>query len=569
MRQLTATANTGARSSTLRLLVRGLVPIVIGLVLGGLAGLLVTAVQHKSYTATSRVLVTATGVDSSAQANVRTTSAINLDTEAQLVKSAAVIQRATETYPTLTKYTFEDLVADIAVTVPPNTTVLAIAFTADTAAIARSGADALSTAYLDDRQSNAQGLLDRQKRNGQETVTALTTQLQKASHQVGDLPKDSPSRPYLQNRIGILKNQINGENQQIVTLGSVQITPGRVVTAASLPTSPSSPSRTINVASGLGVGLILGLLAAWLLLRFRRSVRRPDDVTHVVDVPCLGVLPRPGAGTAGAEPYRRLALVTSSAVPGAQRLVFATPLVSPSGSQVAVGVAAAMTRAGRSTVVLRVNAPDINGRRPRGVDIFSVPNADAVSPGESLAAGLDRVRGTNGLLIVAAGDTTRSADAQAVSTLADAVVLVVDVGTRTRDVRAAVRALDEVGAPILGIVLTRTSRVTDRSAATESDDASDELPIEAIAPGGRDTTVAPPPKATEPEPVAPPEPEPEPAAAAEPASDGESAAEGEPASRPEPATPTTARSARRQAAKKTGFGRGATRDRQSPATRAR
>ena len=453
------------RPGAARRLVRGVVPVLVGMLIGAAVALLVTALLHKRYTATSRVLVSATGVENTSQSSARTNTGINLDTEAQLVKSAAVVERATQTYRPLTKQTFEDLVSDISVTVPPNTTVLEIAFTANAAKVARAGANALATAYLADRQGNAQNVLDRQKRNAQQSVAALTSELQNVSQQAAA----SKTNGYLRTRIALVKNQIDSENRQIVTLGTVQITPGRVITAASLPVKASSPSMIINLASGIGLGLILGLLAAWLLLRYRRKVRRPDDVTHVVDMPCLAVLSRPRKGSAArAEQYRRLALVSTSAVHDARRLVFATPLISPSGNQVAAEVAAALVRGGTSTVMLRVNAPDVNGRRPRGVEMLSVPNAEAVSPGEPLAAGLDRARGDHDLLVVAAGGASTTADAAAVAALADAVVLVVDVGTRSRHVRAAVRALDEVGAPMLGVVLVPKGK------ATEPDDPAAE-----------------------------------------------------------------------------------------------
>ncbi len=465
MNRVSTTIPSEGWPATRRVLLRGVVPVVIGLVVGALLALAVTAVMNKRYTATSRVLVTATGVDSTAQANGRTTGSINLDTEAQLVTSAGVIQSAEQAYRPLDDLTFEAIVSDVSVQVPPNSSVLEIAFTADSAAMARSGANALAAAYLDDRQTNAQSLLDRQESQARQTVASLSAQLDKVANQLAAQPARSTQRALLQTRIGILKNQINGENEQIVTLGSIQITPGRVVTAASLPTHASSPSRTINTLSGAALGLLVGLFVAWLLLRYTRRVRRPEDLARVVDVPCLATL---GARTGPVgEQFRRLALLAGATVQDAQRLVFAGPLDSPTASLVATGVAEALVRGGRPAALLRVNANDVNGRRPRGVPVESRPSTDAVSPGERLDAGLTRLRGDHDLLVVAVGSAARAVDAAALGAVSDAVVLVIDARTRSRDVRAAVRALDEVGAPMLGVVLVAAGAASVEPADSE------------------------------------------------------------------------------------------------------
>src|SRR5882757_8079497 len=101
---------------------------------------------HKVYTATTSVYVTATGGTVNQVANGRTTGAVNLDTQAQVVQSSAVAQaaaklmHATDTVP--------QLLGRVSVAVPANSQVLAISCQASTPDKAASCAQSFAQAYL-------------------------------------------------------------------------------------------------------------------------------------------------------------------------------------------------------------------------------------------------------------------------------------------------------------------------------------------------------------------------------------------------------------------------------------
>src|SRR5579875_248512 len=82
----------------------------------------------------------------------------------------------------------------------------------------------------------------------------------------------------------------------------------------------------------------------------------------------------------------------------------------------------------------------------------------------SLPAALDRIRGGREMLVIDAPGGTVTPDAQVMGAEADAVLVVVAAGTRSRRVRQLVDGLDSVGAPILGTVLVERDDVdrTDR-----------------------------------------------------------------------------------------------------------
>ena len=99
---------------------------------------LVTA--EKTYVSVAQVLVKPTGASQVTAVGARTNDAINLDTEAQLVRSEPVSARAAQIVgSTLSPVA---LAQSVTITVPANTTVMDIAFAAPTAEAAQAGAAA-------------------------------------------------------------------------------------------------------------------------------------------------------------------------------------------------------------------------------------------------------------------------------------------------------------------------------------------------------------------------------------------------------------------------------------------
>jgi succinoglycan biosynthesis transport protein ExoP len=67
-----------------------------------------------------------------------------------------------------------------------------------------------------------------------------------------------------------------------------------VLNQATPPLLPSSPRVVMNISLSIVAGLILALGAVFLLELFDRRVRTVDGVAELLDLPVLGVLPRPG-----------------------------------------------------------------------------------------------------------------------------------------------------------------------------------------------------------------------------------------------------------------------------------
>lgn len=465
------TGSTGP--GLVRFLRRGWKWILLGVVLGTLAALIVTKLQKPQYTAVTRVLVTATGIESLGQpSNSRTpNTTINLDTEAQLVTSASVIKGATEFDPALKRRSYTTIAGEIAVSVPPNTTVLMISVTETTPRAAQAAANAVAEAYLADRKATAQASLDAQRANATRRQDTFTTNLQDLIQQ--NAQTTAPSKKALiAVKIGLAKSQITTVNNQMEALNNVQITPGRVVVRAVRPTAPSSPSRVLNLVSGFSLGLLLGLLAAFLRGRNRRTVRTADDLSAVVDVPCLAVLPPSSEdprGARSASTFRRIALTAASVTQHRARLVVTSPLLSDSASRVAAGLTVSLAHGGTTAALLQVHGPEFDVPHPRSISATRVNHADdlVIDTGDSLVEAVDRIRGRHAVLVVAVPGAGVDIDAQTMAAHADAVLLVVDAGTPSRTVKDAMAELDSVGAPLLGTVLVLGRNETLVPAAAE------------------------------------------------------------------------------------------------------
>lgn len=64
-----------------------------------------------------------------------------------------------------------------------------------------------------------------------------------------------------------------------------------IVDNADLPTRPTSPKMTLNVALALFAGLLAGFGAAFMLEYFDNTIKTPDQMEAVLGIPALGLIP--------------------------------------------------------------------------------------------------------------------------------------------------------------------------------------------------------------------------------------------------------------------------------------
>jgi capsular exopolysaccharide synthesis family protein len=72
-----------------------------------------------------------------------------------------------------------------------------------------------------------------------------------------------------------------------------------VVDRALVPQAPSHPKKVLLIALGLVLGLLLGVGGAFLIDHLDNTIRTPDEVRRILDLPTLGVVPSFSAKTMG------------------------------------------------------------------------------------------------------------------------------------------------------------------------------------------------------------------------------------------------------------------------------
>lgn len=453
----------------------------------------------KAYTATTSVLVSPTGVDDAqllAQGGGQ--AEINLDTEAQIARSAVVATRAQRILQTTTPA--EDLLDRVAITVPPNSTILSIAYEARTPVMAQRGAQAFAKAYLDNRRAGVAEGVEQRVEVLENRVRQLTEQLKEVNAEIAILASGSAEESYARTQRNLLTQQISSLNAQVSKLRTTTITPGQVISDAERPTAPSSPNVLVFIASGLMAGLLLGLVAAALRDRSDSRIRRSDDVERLLRLPVLADIrarsfrDRPTVLPARSElgqMFHELCHSVTATLGHGSHVILVTGVRPGHGAGVvAANLSAALVRTGSDVVLVCTDpraaatpgmfglsaAPGLSDILLFGVKASAVEQ-HPVEPGRLrvIAPGVDadvasdhlqtktterliaELRQNASHVVIQAPPTSTSADAQALADVSDVAIVVVEVPHAQREqVREGIQQLDRVGAVTLGAVVVPT-----------------------------------------------------------------------------------------------------------------
>src|SRR5262245_5705928 len=253
--------------------------LVVGAIVGLTAAAGFTALQARTYTSTTSVLVRQIGPDANPNAKV------NLDTEAQVLRSSVVAARAQTLMQT--DESLESLIRSVRVTVPPNAQTMNVAFEADTPERAQAGSHAFTRAYLDLRLDIARRDLDIEMAALRKQIDDVNRLLSAAAGKIASTPASSIERQRAEADRDVLTNQLTTLNGKLSPLESTPLDPGSIISDAPLPVRPTKPNRTLNLASGFGAGLLLGIALALLLDRLDTRVRRGRDIADRLGLPVL------------------------------------------------------------------------------------------------------------------------------------------------------------------------------------------------------------------------------------------------------------------------------------------
>jgi capsular polysaccharide biosynthesis protein len=477
-----ATATGGSRelADYLAMLKRRWWVVIAAAALGVALAALLVVVMPKTYSAFTVVNVTATKLDSGSQSGKQ--QDINLQTEAQRVRSYDVAERVARDLHT--KQTPTDLSASVSVNVPNDSTVIYITVDASTAQAARDRAHAFAQAYLDDRRDSATSVLMSQMAALERQINSLSKQLRTMTDKV-------------QKNLVVSQMQALNNKTSDLRVTAANVSPGEIITDARLPTSPSDPSLTRYLPSGLVGGLLLGVVLAILLDRTDKRVRTAHDIERVLDLPVLLDIPakrgREGLGLLPArsrtgQSFHELSHVLTATLGHGHHVLLVTGAApGRGGSLVAANLAAALARTGSDVLLVCADlgssmAGDLLGL-PEGPGLSEVllgwaeprevirknhgaPTLSAITVGanselaaellqrEQMSRLIGSLRENYRFTVIEAPSTELGADAQALADLADAALMVVEIPlARYAQVRDGVRRIDRMGAAVMGAVV--------------------------------------------------------------------------------------------------------------------
>jgi uncharacterized protein involved in exopolysaccharide biosynthesis/MinD-like ATPase involved in chromosome partitioning or flagellar assembly len=450
---------------------------------------------HKTYTAAASVYVTATGVTANQVSGGRTSGAVNLDTEAQVVQSTTVAQAAVKLMHS--SESIPQLISQVSVSVPANSQVLAIACQAGSATGSALCAESFAQAYLNFSSSSTVATLNSEIKALQSRISTLQSNSAKLSSEVAVAPANSTQRATAQQQLNSDQNQLSSLNGQVAGMEAELANPsgGSIISNATPPSKATSPKPSLIVGSGFVVSLLIGLIAGFLADRKGRRIRGSRELAQL-EVPVLMSLPlkkfKPTMTVAAprspaSRAFAELAHVLNNSLGDGSHVILVTSATKGrAASYVAANLAVAIARnqpdvmlvcgnlAG-SGVAGMIGLPPGPGltevlagelplqdasQHPTGVQRLGVitPGNDAATADDLRQDEIDTliedIRGQARYVVVEAPAVASGPDVYTLAHSADATVLVVEAPrTRRDDVAGAVQQLERMGTTVLGAVL--------------------------------------------------------------------------------------------------------------------
>jgi polysaccharide biosynthesis transport protein len=381
------------------------------------------------------------------------------------------------------------------------------------AAIANEVADALIAASpaVEGRPGNVDSFVEEQLAATQRQITSVQEELEALLAVAGRTPEQDRQVEVLQSRLTTLRNTYS----QLLA-----VAPGSganllsIVDPATPATGPSSPRVLFNTLLAAALGLMAALGLAFLIEHLDDTVKSPDDVTEIADLPTLGVISQIKTVKKGVD-RQVLATLMSPRSPVAEafrtlrtnlefasldtplRTLLITSAVPGEGkSTISANVAIAFAQAGRKVILV-----DGDMRRPSIHRLFEIPNSyglttllradqtalDSVAhaseepnlrivttgplpPNPAELLGSQRMRALiarlsegSDLIVIDSPPLHAVTDAAVLASEMDGVLIVSHAGRTKRGALAQAReALDRVGARVVGVTL---NRLTERSSA--------------------------------------------------------------------------------------------------------
>jgi len=328
----------------------------------------------------------------------------DLATDSELIASAAVAEIVAENVGFTGSPS--DLLSNVSVDQPMDTAILEVGYRDPNPLQAQRMAAAFAEAYLQYREETVTDAIRRSAEAIEAKITVLTQDLGRINRQLEGMSSGDPRFGGLETDANLLRTQILQLQVERAGLPE-EVTVGRIIQPAAVPSSPVSPNHVVNGVFGLVVGLALGIGLAFLRDRLSERVRSSEEAEAYLEAPVLGAIPRVPGRRHGDGAFLITALQLHSPVAEAYRVLRTNVLWAASTSERnSIAVTSAHPGEGKSTVTAnlgivlaragkRVTLVSADFRRPRLNEFFrrdrDIGLIEVLSGGATLGQALQEV----------------------------------------------------------------------------------------------------------------------------------------------------------------------------------
>ncbi len=352
------------------------------------------------YSATAEVVVNPATQGTLSQPS-QTSQLPNIATEQVVAQSAPVVNMAAGLLHTPAAGLQVSAGKNLSVAVPTGASLLQITWKGGSARAAQAGANAFAQSYLQYRHQQLAALSQTTQAVISRLVRTQQDKLNQLSAQLSQLGNGAPQHQSLLANFNQLTGLLSTEKSELATLPTYNESGGSVILAA-LPAAPTGLGRSATVVLGGFLGLLIGMIAAFVRDLFDDRINGAAQLAHAVGAATLAVLPPterrrampvrgdraveprygaamstvvdPGGRAADAVRALRSTLVAVGAHRDVRTILVASADPSVSASRVVAELGLAMAESGRH--VLLLGADMRNSFLPQ---IFDVPNETGLS----------------------------------------------------------------------------------------------------------------------------------------------------------------------------------------------
>ncbi len=468
------------------------------LVLGVLLSYAYVLMQTPVYTSVSDVLVNASQYGNKVGPLA---TQVSMATEVAQVTSETIGRAAAEQLPWW-HAPVSQLVEHVTATNPSNTLVVSIEFASIDPVHAKQGADAFANAYVEQRTLQVKPAATSAAEGLQTKIDTKNLQISAAQD---TLAKDTPGTKQYLNDQQLLNNLKAGLAQLQTSLTNINLPVGAVTSHGTVPTSPSSPKKLKMVAEGLALGLLLGVIAAFIRDRMSDLPKDRDEIELILGAPVLAAEqpqssfrrwvqqvrgePAEGSWTG----HRLLGLVLERWIgahsAGRPAFMMASPVAGPDTSLVAAEASRTLAWTGRRVTCISsaigddslsrefelpndvgfsgIVAGDVSvaesATRIGLLDLIVVPSGPATDRSSEVLTtrGLpvlgwvvDQLKANSDVVVVAGPPLLGPNEGVAIAAVVDVVVVVISGNTTRGELHETRSRLGEMGVEIIGAVVT-------------------------------------------------------------------------------------------------------------------